>query len=261
LGGIHVLEAARRSGSDPIVLYASTNKVYGGMEKLQVGRSTLRYHLLDYPKGIPEDFPIDLHSPYGCSKGACDLYMIDYARIYGLRTVVFRQSCIYGPRQFGIEDQGWVAHFVISSVLERPITIYGDGRQTRDVLHVGDLLEAFDRALERIDVCRGQVYNLGGGPRNTVSLLEMIYRLESLMDKAIPLHFGNWRAGDQRIYVTDICKAWQDLDWEPRISMRTGLEDLCEWVQANKEILNGKILNDRQPVMDDSRSPVVEVGT
>ena len=239
-GGMNVLQAARTCSSDPIVLYASTNKVYGGMEQLRVGSSTLRYHFIDYPEGIAEDYPIDLHSPYGCSKGACDLYMIDHARIYGLRTVVFRQSCIYGPRQFGVEDQGWVAHFVISAVLGRPITIYGDGRQVRDVLHVRDLLEAFDLAIDNIDVCVGKAYNLGGGPGNALSLLELIYRLEPQLDKAIPLIFDDWRPGDQRVYVSDVRKAERDLGWTPHTSIGEGLKDLCEWVQANKELFNGK---------------------
>jgi CDP-paratose 2-epimerase len=210
------------------------------MEDLRVGSSTLRYHLKDYPEGIDEDFPIDLHSPYGCSKGASDLYMIDHARIYGTRSVVFRQSCIYGPRQFGVEDQGWLAHFVISAVMDRPIMIYGDGKQVRDVLHVRDLLEAFDHAIERIDVCAGQAYNLGGGPGNITSLLELIYRLEPALDKAIPLTFGDWRPGDQKVYVSDIQKAERDLDWAPHTSIGEGLKDICEWVQANKGLFDGK---------------------
>jgi len=260
LGGINVLEAARQCGSNPIVLYSSTNKVYGGMEDLRVASSTLRYHLPDYPKGIGEDFPIDLYSPYGCSKGACDLYMIDYARIYGLRTVVFRQSCIYGPRQFGVEEQGWVAHFVISSVFGRPITIYGDGRQVRDVLHVRDLIEVFDRAVERIDVCCGQAYNLGGGPRNTTSLLELIYRLEPMLDKAIPLTFGDWRPGDQRVYISDVRKAERDLGWEPRTSIGEGVKDLCDWVQANRELFNRKNQNQELQAMAPRDGNVAQVG-
>ena len=240
LGGMNVLEAARTCGSDPIVLYASTNKVYGGMEHLRVSGSTLRYHFIDYPEGIAEDFPIDLHSPYGCSKGACDLYMIDHARIYGLRTVVFRQSCIYGPRQFGVEDQGWVAHFIISAVLGRPLTIYGDGKQVRDVLHVRDLLEAFDLAVDNIDVCAGKAYNLGGGPGNAISLLELIYRLEPELDKAIPLTFDDWRPGDQRVYISDVRKAERDMGWTPRTSIGEGLKDLCEWVKVNKKLFDGK---------------------
>ena len=260
LGGMNVLEAARTCGSDPIVLYASTNKVYGGMEHLEVGNATLRYHLPEYPNGIGEDFAIDFHSPYGCSKGACDLYMIDHARIYDLRTVVLRQSCIYGPRQFGIEDQGWVAHFVISAVLGRPITIYGDGRQVRDVLHIKDLIVAFDRAIERIDVCAGQAYNLGGGPQNATSLLELIYRLEPILDRAIPLAFGDWRPGDQWVYVSDIRKAERDLGWVPQMSIGKGLQDLCQWVQANKELFEARGDKDARREMEQVRTPVVSMG-
>jgi CDP-paratose 2-epimerase len=193
----------------------------------------LRYALRDYSRGIPEGYPLDLHSPYGCSKGSADLYMLDYARIFGLRTVVFRQSCIYGPRQFGVEDQGWVAHFTISAVLGRPITIYGDGRQVRDILHVRDLIRAFDLAVERIDVSRGQAYNLGGGPKNALSLLELIYRLEAGLDHPIPLWFDEWRPGDQRVYISDIRKAERDLGWEPQINVEQGLADLRQWVEGN----------------------------
>ncbi len=240
LGGVCVLEAARRSGGDPIVLFSSTNKVYGALSGARVQEGTLRHVLPDRPEGIAEDSPIDLYSPYGCSKGACDLYMIDYARIYGLKTVVFRQSCIYGPRQFGVEDQGWVAHFVISAVMGRPINIYGDGRQVRDILHVDDLLDVYDRAIDRIEVCQGQAYNIGGGPGNAISLLELIYRLETALDRAIPLHFGGWRPGDQKVYISDIRKAQRDLGWSPRISVDDGLASLEDWVKGNRELFDGE---------------------
>ncbi len=255
VGGMHVLEAARVTDPSPIVLYASTNKVYGQLNKLRRTNGNLRYYVPDYPLGIPEEFPIDLHSPYGCSKGVCDLYAIDYARIFGLKTVVFRQSCVYGPRQFGIEDQGWISHFVISAVLGRPITIYGDGRQVRDLLHVDDLVVAYERAIERIDVCSGRAYNIGGGPQNTSSLLELIYRLEVKLDRAIPLVFGNWRPGDQRVYVSDIGSAKQDLDWEPTMSVEEGLDDLCQWVEANKDMIKSISVEGNTPeipVDDDS---------
>lgn len=235
-GGLNVLEAARTCGSDPIVLYASTNKVYGAMEKFAVRDAGLRHELPDFPDGISEEVPIDLHSPYGCSKGAADLYMLDYARIYGLRTVVFRQSCIYGRRQFGVEDQGWVAHFVIASILGRPITIYGDGRQVRDVLFIDDLLDVYDKAIDRIDVCRGQAYNIGGGPGHVSSLLELVYRLEARQNRAITLSFRDWRPGDQKVYVSGIEKARRDLDWRPTTSVADGVEALAQWVEANRTL-------------------------
>jgi CDP-paratose 2-epimerase len=236
LGGFNVLEAARNCGGNPIVLYASTNKVYGALERVRVSADPLRYSLPELPEGVHEAFPIDLYSPYGCSKGAIDLYMLDYARIYGLKTVVFRQSCIYGPRQFGIEDQGWVAHFVISAVLGRPITIYGDGKQVRDILHVSDLIRAFERAIERIEICQGQAYNLGGGPLNALSLLELIGRLERHQARQLAIAFGDWRPGDQKVYVSDLRKAKRDLGWEPLIGIDQGLADLRGWVDANREL-------------------------
>lgn len=236
VGGFNVLEAARASGADPIVLYASTNKVYGSLSGMEVEQHDRRYALSHRPEGIPETFPIDLHSPYGCSKGAADLYALDYARIYGLKTVVFRQSCIYGPRQFGIEDQGWVAHFVISAVQGRPITIYGDGKQVRDVLHVRDLIEAFDRAVDRIEVSRGQAYNLGGGPVNATSLLEMIERMRSELGLKIELHYRNWRPGDQKVYISDVRKAERELGWRPAIDFGVGLAELRDWVGDNQEL-------------------------
>jgi len=234
LGGFNVLEAARNCSGNPIVLYASTNKVYGALERVRVSADPFRYSLPDLPEGVNETFPIDLHSPYGCSKGAIDLYMLDYARIYGLKTVVFRQSCIYGPRQFGIEDQGWVAHFVISAALGRPITIYGDGKQVRDILHVSDLIRAFERAIERIEICQGQAYNLGGGPQNSLSLLELIGRLETHQAQQVAITFSDWRPGDQKVYVSDLRKAKRDLGWEPLIGIESGLDDLQGWVDANR---------------------------
>jgi CDP-paratose 2-epimerase len=194
LGTFNVLEAARLSGRNPIVFYASTNKVYGGMDDVEVEETPTRWQYKNLPFGCPESQPLDFHSPYGCSKGAGDQYVRDYGRIYGLRTVVFRQSCIYGPRQFGVEDQGWVAWFVIAAVTGRPMAIYGDGKQVRDLLHVYDLLDAYDLALEKIETASGQVYNLGGGPENTISIwTEFGPLLEKMLGKPIPVSRGDWR--------------------------------------------------------------------
>ena len=236
LGGFNLLEAVRACGVDPVVIYASTNKVYGELSGVHYDEREQRYEYLGHEYGIPESFPIDLYSPYGCSKGALDLYMLDYARIYGLKTVVFRQSCIYGPRQFGVEDQGWVAHFVISALLGRPITIYGDGKQVRDILHVRDLITAFEAAIEHIDVSQGKAYNLGGGPLNTLSLLELIRRLEGKLGEPLPVKFDEWRPGDQKVYVSDIRKAKEELGWEPLIGVGVGLSDLRQWVAANRDL-------------------------
>mgnify|MGYP000872185426 CR=1 FL=1 len=241
VGTFNVLEAARLSGNHPILLYASTNKVYGGMEKLVVEEHATRYAYRDFPYGIPETQPLDFHSPYGCSKGTGDQYMRDYARIYGLRTVVFRQSCIYGPRQFGIEDQGWVAWFIIAVLLNRPITIYGDGKQVRDLLYVEDLLNAYDAATARIDQAAGQVYNVGGGAENQLSIWEEFRPLlEQMAGHPIPVVRGEWRPGDQRLYVSDIRKAAQELDWKPRISVGEGIDRLYRWVKANVHLFEAQ---------------------
>ncbi len=237
LGTFNVLEAARLSARRPIVLYASTNKVYGGMEDVAVIEAKTGYAYRDYPYGIPETFPLDLHSPYGCSKGAGDQYVRDYARIYGLPTVVFRQSCIYGPRQMGCEDQGWVAWFIIAAATGRPITIYGDGKQVRDVLWVDDLLDLYQVAVERIDLAAGQVYNVGGGPQNSLAVwVELGPMLEAVIGHKIPVTYGDWRPGDQRIFVADIRKAERELGWRPRVGKEEGIRRLYEWVVANRSL-------------------------
>ena len=237
LGTFNVLEAARASGRNPIVIYASTNKVYGGMEEVELFEEPTRWRYKDLVAGCPETQPLDFHSPYGCSKGAGDQYVRDYARIYDLPTVVFRQSCIYGPRQFGIEDQGWVAWFIIAAVMGRNITIYGDGKQVRDILHVNDLIQAYDLAVEKIDTARGQVYNLGGGPANVMSIwAEFGPRLEKLLDRPIEVARGDWRPGDQRVFYADVSKAKRELGWEPRINVEQGVDMLFEWVKTNKNL-------------------------
>lgn len=237
LGTFNVLEAARCGGRNPVVLYASTNKVYGGMEDVAVVEEASRYAYRDFPLGIPETQPLDFHSPYGCSKGAGDQYVRDYARIYGLRTVVLRQSCIYGPRQMGVEDQGWVAWFLIAAVSGRPITIYGDGKQVRDVLFVDDLLDLYDAAIAHIETAAGQVYNIGGGPERTISVwAEFGQIVERLLGRPVPVSYADWRPGDQRIYVSDIRKAERELGWRPAVGVEEGVERLYAWVLANRRL-------------------------
>lgn len=236
-GTFNVLEAARLSGRQPALLYASTNKVYGGMEEVRVVEEASAYRYADFPDGIPETQPLDFHSPYGCSKGCGDQYVRDYHRIYGFPTVVFRQSCIYGPHQFGVEDQGWVAWFIIAAVAGKPITIYGDGKQVRDVLYVEDLLNAYDAALANLDKAGGQVFNLGGGPQKTMSVWnEFRPILEKLLGRPVPSSTGDWRPGDQRIYVSDIRKAERVLGWTPRVGVTEGVQRLYDWVQANRNL-------------------------
>jgi CDP-paratose 2-epimerase len=237
LGTFNALEAARHAGTDPVFLYASTNKVYGGMEEVAAIEQETRYAYRDFPLGIPETQPLDFHSPYGCSKGAGDQYVRDYARIYGLPTVVLRQSCIYGPRQMGVEDQGWVAWFIIAAITGQPITVYGDGKQVRDVLFVDDLLDAYDAAIAHIDVAAGQVYNVGGGPPRTMSVwAEFGPIVERLMGRAVPVSYADWRPGDQRVCVLDVRKAGRELGWRPRVGVEEGIRRLYEWVVANRHL-------------------------
>jgi len=237
LGTFNVLEAARRAGTRPVVLYSSTNKVYGGMEDVGVVEKETRYAYGDRPNGVSETYPLDFHSPYGCSKGAGDQYVRDYSRIYDLPTVVFRQSCIYGPRQMGVEDQGWVAWFVIAAVTGNPITIYGDGKQVRDVLYVDDLLDVYDAAIERIESAAGQVYNVGGGPGRTISIWkEFGPLLEDLVGERIGVSYQDWRPGDQLVYVSDIGKAQRDLEWQPEVGVEEGIRQLYDWVLANRHL-------------------------
>ena len=236
-GTFNMLEAARLNDRKPVLLYASTNKVYGGMEDVEVVEDATRWRYADLPLGCPETQPLDFHSPYGCSKGAGDQYVRDYARIYDLPTIVLRQSCIYGPRQFGVEDQGWVAWMIIAAVTGHPLTIYGDGKQIRDVLHVDDLLNAYDASIEKISTVRGQVFNLGGGPDNTMSIwTEFGPLLEKLLGKPVLVKRGDWRPGDQKVFVADIRKAGRDLGWTPRISVKEGVGRLFNWVRENKEL-------------------------
>jgi CDP-paratose 2-epimerase len=236
-GTFNVVEAVRLSKKDPVILYASTNKVYGEMEEVAIIEKATRYEYVDLPLGAPETQPLDFHSPYGCSKGAGDQYVRDYSRIYGLRSVVLRQSCIFGPRQFGIEDQGWVAWFIIAAITDRPIAICGNGKQVRDLLYVDDLLDAYDAAIVNIDIASGQVYNIGGGPQNTISIwCEFSPLLRRLLNKEIPVSWGNWRPGDQRIFIADTRKALQQLDWQPRVSVEEGVQKLVDWVVTNRHL-------------------------
>jgi CDP-paratose 2-epimerase len=234
LGTFNVLEAIRFNRIKAPLIYSSTNKVYGKLAETRVIERDGRYFNLDFENGVAETQPVDFVSPYGCSKGAADEYVRDYHSMYGLNTVVFRQSCIYGDRQFGCEDQGWVAWLTIAALTGRPITIYGDGKQVRDLLHVQDLIDAFDAAARKIDVAAGSVYNLGGGPGNAVSVLEVLAYLEHLLGRRLPHDCGDWRNGDQRYYVSDIGRVSHDLDWQPRIGWREGLTRLFNWVVSNQ---------------------------
>ena len=217
-GTFNLLEAVRVHNPEAPFLFSSTNKVYGK---------------LDHHNGpCKESQPIDFHSPYGCSKGAADQYVRDYARCFQMNTVVLRQSCIYGSHQYGTEDQGWVAHFVHSILKDRPLTIFGDGTQVRDLLDARDLSAMYSLAIERIDETRGEIYNVGGGPENQRNLLEVIDQIAELTGKKPQYTFADWREGDQKYYVSDIAKAKKVLDWEPRIAFDEGLRDLISWAET-----------------------------
>jgi len=236
MGTFNLLEAVQRSGERKTVIYCSTNKVYGdNVNDIELAEQSKRYSITGkYQQGIPETFSVDhcKHTPYGCSKLTADLYMQEWARLYGHRVGVFRMSCIYGTRQFGFEDQGWVAWFIIAALKGHPITIYGDGKQVRDVLEVTDLVQAYDRFVIS-DVPYG-VFNTGGGVDNTLSLLELIEMIEQKIGKKIPLKFMDWRPSDQKAYVSDIRKAVSVLGWKPKVNPAAGVEKLSAWVKQNE---------------------------
>lgn len=239
IGTFNLLEAIRNSGNNPIVIYSSTNKVYGELENLPIAETKRNYKFSNLKWGVSEERNLDFHSPYGCSKGTADQYVRDYSRIYGLNTIVFRQSCIYGPRQFGVEDQGWVAWFLIALAMGKKITIYGNGKQVRDLLYVNDLIRAYDMAIKNIKSTKGQIYNIGGGRKNTISIwYEFKPILEDLFKRKIDADFSDFRPGDQPIFVSDIRKAKKDFGWEPKVNVRQGIGKLFHWVQENKNLFD-----------------------
>ena len=235
LGTLNVLEAVRRSRARPIVVYSSTNKVYGRMLDVSVVERKTRYVYRSLPAGVPETTALEFTSPYGCSKGAADQYVLDYARVYGLRTLCFRQSCIYGPHQFGNEDQGWVAWFALRALRGQPVTIFGDGKQVRDVLYVDDLGAAYDAAIDAIERTSGEAFNLGGGPDNTLSLLDLLGLLDAEFGLTLDCDFADWRPGDQRVYVSDVGKARKSFGWGPTFAPRDGLAHLVRWLRENRD--------------------------
>ncbi len=239
LGTFNVLESVRRHCPAAAVVFASTNKVYGSLPHAKVAEVGGRYELVDRENGVAEDEPLDFHSPYGCSKGAADQYVIDYGRIYGLRTVALRQSCIYGVRQMGVEDQGWVAWFSIAALFNKPITIYGDGKQVRDILFVDDLCDLYDACIAQIDKAQGQAYNVGGGPQNRMSLLELIQNLERRIGRELRPAMSAIRPGDQPVFVADVRKAAQELGWAPKTNIERGLALLFDWISSNRELFVG----------------------
>jgi CDP-paratose 2-epimerase len=236
-GTLNVLEAARKRPSPPAVLLTSTNKVYGGLYDIEMKLDGQRYAPADEQvrsRGVSESRPLDFHSPYGCSKGTADQYVTDYARSYGLTTCVFRMSCIYGPRQFGTEDQGWVAHFILRAQRGEPITIYGDGKQVRDILFVQDLVDAFLLAEQKRDELSGRAFNIGGGPGSTISLLDLLDQIEQLHGKRPQITFDDWRTGDQRYYVSDTRAFEEATGWHRQVDAADGIARLYDWLLSSK---------------------------
>jgi CDP-paratose 2-epimerase len=238
LGTLNLLEAVRAAENPPPLIFTSTNKVYGNLADLKFDKQGSRYAPLDdgiREHGINEHRPLDFHSPYGCSKGAADQYVTDYARTYRIPALVFRMSCIYGPHQYGNEDQGWVAHFVIRSISHKPITIYGDGMQVRDVLFIDDLVDAFLLAQQHMKRLAGNAFNIGGGPSNSISLLELLDLLAEFNGGDVSVRFEDWRAADQRYYVADTSKFSRLTGWAPRVPVHEGVRRLYEWIRTGDD--------------------------
>lgn len=234
-GTLNILETLREMTDPPPLLFTSTNKVYGALEEIALKKNSHCYLPVDrrFAQGIDERHRLDFHSPYGCSKGSADQYVLDFARTYGIKAVVFRMSCIYGPHQFGNEDQGWVAHFLIQALQNHTLTLYGDGRQVRDILFVGDLLDAMFLAQNNMTRLSGKAFNIGGGAANSISLLELLQRIEALSGKACQPSFADWRQGDQRYYVTDTGLFRKMTGWHPATAIETGLARLYDWVAVH----------------------------
>lgn len=235
-GTFNVLEAMRKASPKASLLYSSTNKVYGEINDIPIIEQKKRYSYKNI-KGISEKYSLDFHGPYGCSKGAGDQYTIDYARIYDLNTIVFRQSGIYGPNQFGIEEQGWLAWFCNTLLFNKPVTIFGDGKQVRDVLYIDDLISAYDSALKNIKKTHGKVYNVGGSAKFSLSIWELFEILETISGKKFNYKFSFWRPGDQKIYISDIRKAKKDFNWSPKVSPKQGVKKLYNWIFKNKTLI------------------------
>jgi CDP-paratose 2-epimerase len=237
LGSVNVLEAVRNSDSQPVLVYTSTNKVYGDLTRKQVELEEKEkrwdFREREYQDGIDESYPLDYEGPYGCSKGVGDAYFLDYARTFKLKTVVFRMSGIYGTSQHPTEDQAWVAWFIRQAIQKKPVTIFGDGKQVRDILFITDLLNAFDRAVQNIDRTRGRVYNIGGGRENSISVLELLELIEQvLMIKPEEIGFGPWRLADQKVYISNTQKARREFGWEPKVSKEEGIKKLHDWMKS-----------------------------
>lgn len=246
-GTLFILEAIRKHSPHSHILFASTNKVYGDLEWMKLDEDELRYNFQKGGTGISEEIPLSFHSPYGCSKGAADQYVLDYCHVFGLKSTVFRQSCVYGQNQMGIEDQGWVAWFLIAAHLDLPLTVYGNGKQVRDLLHVDDLVALYDAAIENPEGSNGQAYNVGGGLENSHSLLEVLNIMNNDLGLQVKFGYSEARTGDQLIFVSDNSKGFEQLGWKPERNSVEGLKDLNQWIVDRidffKEIFADRLAN------------------
>lgn len=233
LGSFNLLELARVSRKKPVMLYASTNKVYGNKSKVQIKDN--RYVQVESPEGLNEEALLSFETPYGCSKGAADQYFLDYYRTFQIPTVVFRQSCIYGTNQYRFEDQGWVAWFSICAALGKPVTIFGDGNQVRDCLYIDDLTDVYEKSILNIRGAAGEVFNIGGGPEYSLTPNECLQILQDKLGKKLAIYYADWRLNDQKVYISDVRKAERLLGWEPIVGPEEGLDRLLEWINEEKE--------------------------
>ena len=244
LGTLNLLEAVRKYFPESIIIYSSTNKVYGDLEWVRYEETETRYVTPDFPKGFSETIPLDFHSPYGCSKGAADQYMLDYAKTFGLNTVVFRHSSVYGGRQFSTYNQGWIGWFCQKAietkkcVLKEPFTISGNGKQVRDILYSDDLVECYFKAVKDIHITKGQAFNIGGGPNNNFSLLELFNYLENELNIKLKYKKTDWRKSDQKVFITDTKKAKEFFYWAPKVSKRQGINKMVEWIKSTPPIFD-----------------------
>ena len=239
IGTFNLLEALRSLPAAPPLVYTSTNKVYGGLEDLELRSAGTRYEPVDESirrSGISEARALAFHTPYGCSKGAAEQYVLDYTRSFHGRAVVFRMSCIYGPHQFGTEDQGWVAHFLIRALEEMPLTIYGDGYQVRDILFIEDLVDAFLLAQQNMDHISGRPFNIGGGPERTISLVELLAAVERQDGRRLRVSYQDARAGDQRYYVSNTASFREATGWKPKVSAVDGVRILYDWLAGTRKV-------------------------
>jgi CDP-paratose 2-epimerase len=265
-GTLNLLEAIREQEDPPPLVYTSTDKVYGGLDDVQLTATSGRYEPVDDAvrrHGIGETRRLDFHSPYGCSKGTADQYVTDYARSFGMKTVVFRMSCIYGPHQYGNEDQGWVAHFLIRALEGRPLMIYGDGKQVRDALFVEDLVDAFLLAQRKMPDISGRAFNIGGGPTNTVSLLELLDIIEDLHGERPEIAYHDWRVGDQRYYVSDTSQFSLATGWAAKVDVAAGVRRLYEWLLESQTAATARRSKKRRPLITqlaESAAPLVAKG-